>query len=169
MEESAAGTEIPDSGLFELIETRIRADSHPEHESGTTSRYHWMRIISALRTLCLQPRFAWGIAAVQAAIIVFFIISPPTGLNTTGHDYKTLSETTVSDSAQDLYLVIFHDSIPVTAVEKLMRQAHAAIIDGPGKNGIFTVKISGDEPARKKAARIFKNSPLVIFFEKQID
>ncbi len=169
MKESAAGIESPDSGLYEVIEERIKTAPHTGNERADASRFCWTNVISGLRTLFLQPRFAWGVAAIQTAIIIFFIISPPAGLRAPGHSYKTLSATTATNSTQDFYLVIFHDSVPMTSVEKLLRQAHATITDGPGENGILTLKISGDDPTRKEAARILENSPMVIFMTKQSD
>ncbi len=170
MEETAAEIESPDSGLYEIIEKRIKTSANPKDERATTGRFCWAAVISALRTFCLQPRFAWGLAAVQAAIIVIFIIFPQIGLHTTSNIYKTLSVETTSSSAENLYLAIFHDSAPMTAIEKLLRQTHTTITDGPGKNGIFILRISGaNQPAQKEAVNSLRNSPLVAFFEKQIN
>ena len=169
MEETAAEIESPDSGLYNIIEKRIKASANPKDER-TAGRFCWTAVISTLRTFCLQPRFAWGLAAVQAAIIVIFIISPQSGLHTPGNSYKTLSLETTSSSAENLYLAIFHDSASMTSIEKLLLQTHTTITDGPGKDGIFILKVSGgSQPAQKEALNSLRNSPLVAFFEKQIN
>jgi hypothetical protein len=171
MTESAAGIEYPNSRLYEIVEEQITAHPHSQNQKETGDLSPWAKALSALRRLYLQPRLAWGVAAIQAAIIVFFLFSPQTGLRLpANHDYQTLSTVTNSSAvAQNLYLVIFHDSASVTAIAKLLRRTHATITDGPGENGIFTLKIAGNERARKEAARILENSPLVAFCEKRLD
>ena len=170
MEETAAEIESPNSRLYEIIEKGIKTSPNPKAERAAAGRFSWTKAIAGIRTFCLQPRFAWGLAAVQAAIIVIFIISPQTRLHTASDSYKTLSAATIQSSAENLYLVVFQDSAPMTTIEKLLRQTHATITDGPGENGIFTLKISGgNQPARKEAVKFLENSPLVAFFEKQIN
>lgn len=170
MVETAAEIESPNSELYEIIEKRIKTSSNPKVERATTDRFRWTTVITDLCTFCRQPRFAWGLAAVQAAIIIIFLIPPQTGFHTAGNSYKTLSATTNPSSAKNLYLVIFHDSAPMNAIEKLLRQTQTTIIDGPGNNGILTLKVSGgNQPARKEAVKNLKNSPLVVFFAKQIN
>ncbi len=170
MVETAAEIESPDSGLYEIIEKQIKTSPTPEAARTSTGRFHWTTIITGLRTFCRKPQFAWGLVAVQAAIITIFIILPQTELHTISSSYKTLSVTTNQNAAKNLYLAIFHDSVPITAIEKLLQQTNTTITDGPGKNGIFTLKISeGNQPDREQAIKSLRNSPLVAFFEKQIN
>jgi len=170
MEETAAEIEPSDSRLYEIIEKRIKTSSNPRAERATTGRFRWTKASTFLRTFCCQPRFAWGLVVVQAAIIIIFIISPQTELFTTSNSYKTLSLATNPNSAKNLYLAIFHDSVPMSAIEKLLRQTNSTITNGPNKNGMFTLKIAvNSQPIRKEAVKTFKNSPLVAFFERQIN
>jgi len=115
------------------------------------------RINSFLRNIYKSQTISWGLVAIQAVIILFFIWH----INSTS--FKTLSITSKQKGA---YInVVFYEDIQEKEMRALLNQIGATIVEGPSKEGLYIIKLKEAKEA-DKALEILKKSKKIKFIAK---
>ncbi len=151
--------------VFARIEQAITSTPFSENTSEVPPSSLLAPLVERLRNLIVQPGFAWGVAAAQAIVLcLFFAFSP--GSTT----YQTLSGNQISqqeDITAPTFTVIFQDNATIGAVETLLKQVGATIINGPGRRGIYTITLaSAGKTSRDEALKNLQHSSLITFIEE---
>ncbi len=113
-----------------------------------------------------RPQVAWGVVAVQAIAICFFLsFLPLTNQNT----YQTLSTGNSGVLSREgvRFYVIFADNAKMSEIGNLFSGLNVAIAIGSGQKGIYTIKIvSSTSSETEELVTTLKTSPLIKFMEK---
>ncbi len=151
--------------VFARIEEAITPSSFADNGDMTSPPSFLSTLVERLHDLVAQPRIAWGVAAAQAIVLCLFFAFFPG--NTT---YQTLSGNQISqqeDITAPTFTVIFQDNATIGAVETLLKQVDATIINGPGRRGIYTITLaSTGKTNRDEALKNLQNSSLITFIEQ---
>ena len=150
--------------LFARIEESIGDSPLAGKEQQAPSCAPIQDLFCKLRDYFSRPQLAWGIVAVQAIVLCLFVAYSP--ITST---YHTLSANRVDikGTAGPIFYVIFHENAQLREIEQLLTRTNAAIINGPGKRGIYTIRIHPASPTTvKKLLTTLKDSSLITFIEK---
>lgn len=117
-----------------------------------------------LRDFFVQPQFAWGFAAMQTVVLCLFLVYSPQKQQT----YEVLSASRIeTTSSGPSFHIIFNDSARMVEIESLLQQTGAMIINGPGKRGIYTMRLKKNQTDNLETRlEILKQSSLVNFIEQ---
>ncbi len=117
-----------------------------------------------LRDFFAQPQFAWGFAVMQTIVLCLFLVYSPQKQQT----YEVLSANRVETASfGPSFHVIFDNNARMVDIESLLQQTGAMIINGPGKRGIYTMRLKKKQTGNiETRLEIFKQSPLVSFIEQ---
>ncbi|WP_457575166.1 hypothetical protein [Desulfomarina sp.] len=128
-----------------------------------TEKSRWI-FMDRLRDFFVQPQFAWGFAAMQTIVLCLFLVYSPHKQQT----YEVLSASRIETaSSGPSFHIIFNNSARMIEIEALLQQTGAMIINGPGKRGIYTMKLKKKQSDNIKARlEILKQSSLVSFIEQ---
>ena len=150
--------------LFARIEESIADSTCPGKARHTPSVSPVQALLQAVRDYFSRPHLAWGIVAVQAiALCLFVAYSPIT------NTYHTLSakRADIQKTTGPVFYVIFRNNAQLGEIEQLLTRTNGAIINGPGKRGIYTIRFHPTPSATvKKILATLKSSCLVTFIEK---
>ena len=120
------------------------------------------RLMTAARNLRPVPALGWSAAVVQFAVILFLIFQPQTnGKN----GLKTLSINGIPDRSVVLN-VVFEKNALQKDITRLLNRVNAVIVDGPGSNGVYLLKIKKGEGFVKRLNTI-ENSGVIKFAEER--
>ncbi len=128
-----------------------------------TEKNRWS-FMDRLRDFFVQPQLAWGFAAMQTIVLCLFLVYSPQKQQT----YEVLSANRIETaSSGPSFHVIFNDSARMVEIESLLQQTGAMIINGPGKRGIYTMRLKKKQTDKiETRLEILKQSPLVSFIEQ---
>ena len=150
--------------LFARIEESI-GDSSPIGNANQASLVSPVQaLLNTVRDYFSRPQLAWGIVAVQAIVLCLFIASAPIK-----NTYHTLSanRTNIETQAGPIFYIIFHENARLREIEQLLARTNGAIINGPGKRGIYTIRFHPTPSATvKKLLTTLKDSSLITFIEQ---
>lgn len=128
-------------------------DAHPSMLS---------RVMTAVRNIRPVPALGWSAAVVQFAVILFLLFQPQTnGMN----GLKTLSINGTPDRSVVLN-VVFEENAVQKDITRLLKRVDGVIVDGPGSNGVYLLKIKKGEDFVKRLNSI-ENSGVVKFAEEK--
>lgn len=139
VQESARATPDLRPDIFARIEQNLPDEEKAPAQKTGQNRQTLSNLLIHLKNFLFRPQVGWGLAAVQAVVLCFFLAFP--GEN---HQYQTLSRPSTTKNVQnqaasiDLY-VMFHDQATVEQIEELLNNLQGRIKDGPTKNGIYMV------------------------------
>jgi hypothetical protein len=160
-----AAQDIPpvNPAVFSRIERSI-SDSAAQNKSDVSSAESSLAaLIKTFRTFFARPQFAWGVVAAQAIVLCLFFVFTP-GKST----YQTLSTGQADiQSAATVFYVIFSDTARVKDIEQLLTQTNCIIVNGPVKNGIYTVKLQPPQTRNMEAfLETMQESPFITLIEQ---
>jgi hypothetical protein len=163
LKETAANIPPPSPAVFKRIEQSINELSPSTEVAASSSSLQ--SFFNRMYDYFNRPRLAWGVVAVQAiALCLFFAFSP------TKNTYQTLSsdQTAVQSPAVPSFYVIFQDDARIQEIEHLLTQIDAVIVNGPGKRGIYSLKLLQSQSSANidNLLLTLKKSPLITFIEK---
>ncbi|HHL35219.1 MAG TPA: hypothetical protein ENJ30_12720 [Desulfobulbaceae bacterium] len=150
--------------LFARIEESIKEPTPVGNAHQPPSVSPVQALLNMIRNSFRRPQLAWGIVAVQAIVLCLFIASAPIK-----NTYHTLSanRTDIGAQAGPIFYVIFHENARLREIEQLLARTNGAIINGPGKRGIYTIRFHPTPSATvKKLLTTLKNSSLITFIER---
>ena len=157
--------DVPPAGakIFERIERSIEQTQSPA--SGLSSSTAPARaILDRLRDFFGSPQLAWGVVGIQAIALCFFIIHVPVQKS-----YQTLSVDQAGhyDETAPIFYVIFREDAQVGEVKLFLEKNSGMIVNGPGRQGIYTIRFTRNPLlTAKEQAAILSSSPLVIFADQ---
>jgi len=150
--------------LFARIEESIGDFPLAGKEQHAPSSSPVQDLFCKLRGYFSRPQLAWGVVAVQAiALCLFVAYSPVT------NTYQTLSADRADTqvTAEPIFYVIFHGNAQLGEIEQLLTRSNAAIINGPGKRGIYTIRVHPELPMTvKEVLTTLEDSSLIMFIEQ---
>ena len=158
-----AQTVPPVSGdIFTRIETAIESGGRPALDRPAPKMSVIREHIRQWLDLFFRPQVGWGLAAVQAAALCLFLVFSP------GRQaYNTLSMSHESTVAGIHLYVMFDDTATVGEIEKLLRQMHGRIIDGPAGHGIYTITFeTGSAATTAELLKKLQQDKIVTFAEQ---
>ncbi len=159
MHQTAAPQAISHPRVFSRIEENIAAGTEETRQCVTTAPL--ADLWSRLRSWLASPRLAWGVAGLQAAAIVLFLVfSVP--VQTSLH---TLSSTGPAMETGSFLYILFDDAARMKDIETLLSEADLRIVSGPSKRGIYTLRVPANTDP-ETLVRMLKEKKSVAFVEQ---
>lgn len=134
---------------IEHIENRQEKRAPGESIFNTISEY--------IKNFLAAPKFAWSVAAVQMAVILFFVFPFHGEIK-----FQTLSTNEVELQTGVQINVVFHDMAVEKQIRDLLNDLNANIISGPSKTGLYIIKIN-DTGNKNLVLNTLKTSALIKF------
>ena len=149
--------------IFARIEDNLADAATTSWQKGTNPHSPWLERLYNWKDILFRPQVGWGLAAAQAVVLCFFLITSG------NHQYQTLSMIEQAEKQMasiDLY-VMFRDQATVEEIEKLLNNLQGRIKDGPTNNGIYLVAFA-DHTVNQPEGLLKKlhNSKIVTFAEQ---
>ncbi len=109
------------------------------------------------------PRLAWGIAAVQFAVIVFM------GFQLAGErsEFHTLSSRIAASKGEARANIVFREKATEAEIRRLLLSTGARIVDGPSPSRCYVIAVA-DPQGMDKALAAFRASGIVILAERSL-
>jgi hypothetical protein len=137
--------------------SRIMENIEHGQEKRVAQESIFNKISEYIKNFLSTPKLAWSVAAVQMAVILFFVFSFPGEIK-----FQTLSTNEVQLKTGIKINIVFHDMAVEKQIRDLLNDLNANIISGPSKTGLYIILIK-DTPNKANVLNILKNSALVKF------
>ncbi len=145
----------PSSDVFSRIMENIGHEHEQEKRAPGESIFN--TISEYIKNFLSAPKLAWSVAAVQMAVILFFVFLLPSETK-----FQTLSTNGIELKTGVQINVVFHDMAVEKQIRDLLNDLNATIISGPSKTGLYIILIK-DTPDKANVLNILKDSALVKF------
>lgn len=143
----------PDPHLFARIQAAMaQPEPRPVPSAAPVPRPNplWER----LRGWFEAPRLAWGVAALQLAVITWLVAAPPrTGVQVQP-GYQTLSAPADGVAAGARLNVMFQAETTEGQLRGLLAEIGAEIVAGPTSKGLYVVRLAPDTSAQTGIDRL---------------
>ncbi len=146
----------PEPDVFKRIEANVDALTDIPSKS-TESLYK--KVGDFFRSLLPKPQFAWGIAAVQMAVLVLLI--------STSHQessYQTLSHNPAGSEQLTKINIVFDPASMEQDIRALLRTIDASIIEGPTEEGLYVIAIPS-KTDQDTLLKTLRNSKITLIAE----
>ena len=155
----------PSETVFRKISESIDAIEEKQQEKIITVQqvpHMATRLQQAWSWLKNSVTIPWGMALVQAAVIVILLLP---GTNQTA--YKTLGFAPGMENAhaETSYNVVFKDSAQESEIRELLLTVSGAITSGPSTQGRYVISLPPDK-ANETVVETLKQSEIIVFIEK---
>ena len=108
-----------------------------------------------------SPRFVWGFAAAQFAVIIFMSIQ----LVRHQDEFRTLSAQVATNRGETRVNMVFRENATEAEIRRLLLSAGAKIVDGPSPSRCYVISIADSKVVDKVLAG-FRASGIVILAER---
>lgn len=122
-------------------------------------------LVERFKEFFAVPQLAWSVAAVQMAVILFFVVYNP-AIEKQPAQFQTLSSSTAQMETGLQANVIFHETVMEKEIRSLLNEIDATIISGPSESGLYVLLIK-DAKTDDQVLKILKSSVLVKFAQKK--
>ncbi len=143
--ELASSLPGPSPGTFD----RVLLNVEKTHDRGGLFRFFSM------------PQLAWGIAAVQCAVIVVMSLQLVRDRN----EFRTLGARIATNGGEARANVVFREKATESEIRRLLISTGARIVDGPSPSRCYVIAVT-DSQGMDKALAAFRASGIVILAEK---
>lgn len=150
-------TPRPPDAVYRRVTASIRASE----EKRSADRWDvWRDSARQLRRFFCSPRLAWGLAAIQLAVIVVLI-----GVYPAPHRFKTLTSAPLQVRRGPAVNVVFQPGATEKEIRSLLTALGAVIVNGPTAEGLYTIVLPPHVNSDQVLARLQKD-PSVKFAAK---
>lgn len=160
----------PSPDVFSRIMDNVTAQEAKSEVESTSRDSVFDSLLDTLterfREFFAAPRLAWSVAAVQMAVILFFVMYNPAIEKQQPAQFQTLSSSTAQMVSGLQANVIFHETAMEKEIRSLLTEIDAAIISGPSESGLYVLLIK-DTETEDRVLKILKSSDLVKFAQKK--
>ncbi|MBE0584581.1 MAG: hypothetical protein IH612_12595 [Desulfofustis sp.] len=155
----------PSEAIFQKIDTAIASQEadrfRHHHPTRFLSPSHTSRLLTGWERLKASFSLPWGLAAVQALLIVILLVPG----NPDPH-YQTLGskDDSLAVPGSTSFNIVFSDSAVEAQIRTLLVTVHASIIDGPSAEGRYVIVMPEDDNLQQSIEKL-QQEAIVHFLE----